>query len=97
MKFMNIKLASAKNKKVMYLVKASMHKLNNTKSKNKIELINIYYLTLAPNNLSCIIRTSLHHGVIVTKAPYSGDTTTLQHCIKYITKMCFYADTRFLV
>ena len=77
----------------MYLVKASIHKLNNIKSKNKIELINIYYLTLAPNNLTRIIRTSLHHGVIVTKAPYSGDTTTLQHCIKHIIKMCFYADT----
>ena len=50
MKFMNIKLASAKNKKVMYLVKASMHKLNNIKSKNKMELINIYYLIPAKNN-----------------------------------------------
>ena len=97
MKFMNIKLVSAKNKKEMYLVKASMHKLNNIKSKNKMELINIYCLTPAPNNLLCIIRTSLHHGVIVTKAPYSGDTTTLQHCIKHIIKMCFNADTHFLV
>ena len=47
---MNIKLASAKNKKVMCLVKASMHKLNNIKSKNKMELINIYYLIPAKNN-----------------------------------------------